>query len=482
MRKINLDKHTAILLLIFFSAFIIRIVLQGLTEDSNFAINYINHIKEHITPLFYDSLSYGGRAIDTPFLFYYFLAALTLLGNKLLLLIIPSLLLAALSIIIYLTALKFTNKNLALICALLSAFIPISFKTNLASPYSLGFPILFLLIYSFLQINKRPFLYLFLALSFILPLTSQLALFFSLAIILYFIFTAIEKKKLTGLEKEALLFSLFVNLLIYSLIFKRSFITYGLNTIWQNVPDILLKNYFTTFTFFEAFYLIGAILLLFGGIGFFFSFRQKETLILTSISAASLIILWLKIIPFSQGLFFLALNLAILSAIGLEKTFNFLKETKFHNFEKAISILIITLIALSSIFPSIQTAIESKNIISKETASTLEKFQEKETEKTILAPLEYGYAITAFGNKNLADKSFLLAPSPNQRINDIKAMYFTRSENYATELFTKYDIDFIIFDSHIKQKFNISKIHYEQCIREAYSESKSNAIIYKFVC
>lgn len=477
------NKHIYVLLALIivvslmFNSFVL--FFKPLHEEAYFSLHYIEHIKENFLPMFSDDLSYGGRAIEEPFLFYYLLAFFSLL-HSIFIKIIPALLISSLVLITFFIARMFVSKKLALIPALFAGFIPVIFKINLISPNALAFPILFLLLYSFTKIEDSRFLYLFLVLSFVLPLISFLSIFFIVAILLYMLIMGIERKKLSGLEREALLFSLFVNIFLTLFLFRNSLLAYGPSFIWQNVPSLVLADFFKEFALISTLGNIGIAALFLGATGFVFAFKEKNSLFLASFLITSLIFLWFRLVPFSLGLIIFSLTLASLSSLCLKVLFPYMKQTKFSQYKNQILIGIFIIALLTSTLPAAIAAINFESKVSKESFKALEFLSEEGKTRTILAPYEYGHAITFLHNKNVADSLFLLAPSSEKRVKDLSLVYISQSETLVLEISQRYDADYIIFDDFIRKKYEIEELVYvvnKDCFSKIYDEDETK--IYK---
>lgn len=465
------DKNFVFLSIIFVFVFILNsyiLFFKPLHEDAYFSLHYIDMVKKKGLPLTYDPYSYSGRGVEEPPFFYYLLALFSVF-NKIFLKLIPVLLISSLVIIIFIISSLFLSSKYALIPALLAGFTPALFKVNIISPISLALPILFLLIYFFLRIEDKRFLYAFVFLSTILPLTSPLSIFFIFSVIILITIASVERKRFSKLELEALLFSLFVNILLTLLIFKNSFLYYGPAFVWQNIPEFILKEYFKDFAFINTLGLIGVLSLVLGVFGFVFSFKEKKSLFLASFLISSLVFLWLKLIPFYTGLIIFSLTLSSLSALSLRFLFSYLKQTKFSRFSEYIFVIIIIVAILTSMIPSLLSAINFSSKISVESFNALSFL--KSEEGVILAPYEYGHAISYLKKKNVADSSFLLAPNPERRLKDISLVYKSQSETFVLEILKKYNVKYIIFDNFVKDKFGVKDLLYAKdtkCFTEVY--------------
>lgn len=478
------NKHVYLLLaIIFVAAFLLNsflLLVKPLHEDSYFSLRYTQHVRDTFLPMVGDDLSYSGRTVEEPFLFYYILALASSLHDSFIVLI-PALLISSLVLITFLISRQFISGKLALVPALFAGFIPVMFKINTLSPSALAFPILFLLIYSFTKIEDTRFLYLFVILSFLLPLTSFLSIFYIVSILFYFLIVGIERTKISALEGEALLFSFFVNIFLTLLIFRNSFLTYGPSFIWQNTPLVILADFFREFSFISTLGNIGILALFLGIVGFVFSFREKRSIFLASFLISSLVFLWLRLLPFNIGLIIFSLTLAGLSSLSLKFFFPYLRETKFSRYRNHILVGIFIVVVLTSVLPSIITAARFESKVSDESLEALSSLEK--SGGVILAPYEYGHAITFLQQKNVADSLFLLAPSPEKRLDDINLAYTSQSETLVLDVMQRYGVDYIILDDFARERFGIEELSYvtdRKCFSKAYGKNETK--IYAIRC
>ena len=87
--------------------------------------------------------------------------------------------------------------------------------------------------------------------------------------------------------------------------------------------------------------------------------------------------------------------------------------------------------------------------------------QNTEKDAVILGNLQEGNLIKTLGErKNVIDSNFLLAPSPVERINDVRVIYTGLSEAKALSLTRKYDITTIYLSEDTKKAYNIKELNY----------------------
>lgn len=473
------NKYFRILLLIFFISLAFRLYLSFQTsyfngDESYFNIRLIDHIRATGKPLIFDILSYGGRQIIVPQLFHYILTLFSFIPFYLK--ILPAIFSSLIVFVVYFLSKEITNdEHASLLTAFLSGFIPI-YVTNIlnrVSVYTLLVPVIFFLFYCLLKIDQKKYLKWFLILSFLLPFISPVSFLFVLGLIFYVILMITESWKLSKLKKETFLFVFFLILFINFLLFKRAFLLYGINVIWENIPKDLLYNYFMDFNLFTAIYLIGILQLVLGTIGIFYGFfkEKKEAIILvTGVILSTLFLLILKLVNLELGIIFLSTGLTVISSLTLSKFLKYVRITKFHKIKNYFITFIILLIVVFSLVPSF-------NLVNNEKPN----FEDLEWMKyntnydaVILAPLEYGHLITGVsGRRNVIDGNFLLANNPEERLKDVDIIYKTWLETKALELIREYDIDYIYITEDMNDLIYAED---EKCFNEVRER------IYKVIC
>ena len=442
------------------------------SDTSYFNARVINNIIAEKAPFSYDQLSYSGREIIQPQLFHYLLSLFSFLPYFMK--IIPEVFIASLTIVIYLIAKKITKDPLAsLIAALLVSFSPalIASTSNQISVYSLAIPLFYLMILCLMDINSDKNLYIFIAISFLLPLIHPASFLFAFSMLFYLILAFSEPIEIEKKARESILFSFFLMLLINFIIFKKAFLSYGLNIIWQNIPPQLIVEHFGAPSVLNSLYLIGIIPLVLGSLGIFYGYfkqKDKNLAILTSTVLTIILLLLLRMIDLPTGLLFFSISLTLLSSIYISKIIKYIEITKIHKLKNALIILGICVIILIVIIPSF---FSKTAIITPFEISNLESIKESSPEgATMMAPVSQGNIVTYFTNmKNVADSNFILAPNPEQRLKDIKTAYTTISESKALEIFHKYNVQYLFISKEAERTYGIKKPAYlenEICFKQ----------------
>jgi hypothetical protein len=300
------------------------------------------------------------------------------------------------------------------------------------------------------------------------------------------ILLSIDSLRVNRLTKEAVVFSVFINVLISFIIFKKAFLSYGLHAVWQNIPVELLFSYFKDITVLEIISGIGVIPLLFGVLGFTFGmFKEKRQYIylLSAMILADLLLLLLRLVNFSVGVLFLGVLLAIISAIAFETISHYIAMTKLSKYKKPLRFVFIVIVLLSLVIPAYSRAgVAVDSTISEGEVQAL-KWVSRQTEvnSVVLSSVEEGNYMTAIGERrNVADSYFLLAPD---RYEDVGTMFKTESMVQAAQLLDKYAVDYIYFSDKSKELYNITRLSYvndNACFKKIYEAKKAS--VYEVLC
>lgn len=374
----------------------------------------------------------------------------------------------------------------------MTAFLPsILVPTlNKISVLSLILPLSLYMVYCLIRIEEEAFLNQFIVLCFILPIIHPLALLVSASFLIYLILAASEPNlKLSSLRKEAIIFSIFLALLIEFIIYKKVFLALGFNIVWQNVPSQLLAEQLENANLLDLVYSMGIIPFILGIVGIIFGITKDKThsvLITVSIAIAPLVLLALKMFTLANALIVLGPILAVMSAITMKKFFTYLRITKFSRYETLIKYLALILIILIIVIPSWFTAEQTiQDTITQNEIMVLEQLSMETSPETVIASsAEEGHYVTYFAKrKNVIDKNFLYVPNIDTRYNDINTLYKTIATSEALKIAHKYGIGYIYLSSRTKEIFGIKELTYAtdgKCFRKVASIGEVEA--YKVRC
>jgi len=472
MKFKNLFRLPAFLLLVLFLftlSFRLYFSFQdpGFSSDSAyFHLRQINHFLFQPEFLFQDPLSYGGRVVLYPPLFHLLMGVLSF-GSVFLLKIIPEIFFSFLVFIIFLICREITHSNwISLFGAFISSFIPIYLTStvNTLSVYSLALPLLFFMLYCSLRLEKPFYLWSFILSSFILSLSHPLAFLFPFILAVYFFLLAGGDIKSSPLKHEAFLFSLFLVFLIGFVIYKKAFFAYGANALWQNAPLNIFLDTFRPLSFFDLLFGVGFLPLVLGVVGLYYGLSREKRKIVYLFSALILsvfVLLFFRLMTFNLGLMILGITLSISAAFALHLFFSYLKKTKFASFHRFFVFLLLLFIVIFSFFPSYQ-ALSSREGVSFQTLSDLEWARmHLPRDATILGNVNEGHLIASLAErKTVLDSNFLLAPSPEERLQDVYRVYSGWSSLQALDIVQKYGIDYIYLSEDSKRLYSIEGLKY----------------------
>ena len=180
-----LKRNHKILALIFLLVLLIRIyfIFQApYFDNSGYLVKrYTENILENGKPVLFDQLSYNGRETLYSPLWHYILAFFSLFLGEIAFKLMPNIFISLLVFVIYLLSKKIIdNDELAFFIALMSGVVPIIFVNTLISisVYSLVIPLMFYLLYLFMDIDEKKVIR-FLILSFFLSLLHPVSMLFS---------------------------------------------------------------------------------------------------------------------------------------------------------------------------------------------------------------------------------------------------------------------------------------------------------------
>lgn len=487
----QIKRSQKILILIFLVVLFARIYFAFQTPYLDNSGNLVKRYTENIIntgkPMFYDSLSYNGREVLYSPLWHYILAVTSLVFGSAAFKLIPLIFSSFLVFVVYLLSKRIVdNDELALFISLMSGFIPMVFLDTLisASIYSLVVPVMFYLIYLFMDIDEKK-VTAFVVFSFVLSLLHPVSILLSLGLLAYYILSSSENLSIGNLKEEAMIFNFVSTFLIQFIIYKKAFLEYGISVIWHNVPSQILQDYFD-FDLLGMMYRIGALTLIFGLVGIIWGIARKKdkVLLLSGFSLATLILLWLRLLEPRIGMLFLSVALVISSTYTLNLFLNYLGKTKLPHYKTGFILIVLGLILVSLAVPSFVYASKhvKEDVPSAYDVLVLEWIKENSLpDTTIAAPLGKGNMISGIaGKRTVLDDNFLLAPETSERYSDIVRLYGTKSEVEALEIIAKYNIDYIFIPIETELEYGkIKWIDDENCFKGIFFGTPK---VYQVIC
>ena len=206
------------------------------TYDAYNTLIDVERISESGAPLFYDDLFAGGRVQVFAPVFPYVLAFFNLfLDSDLVGKVIPNLFAVSLIFILYFlgkTIIK--HDGLSLILGIVSGFLPLFFVKTLhtVSVFTFFLPLFFLLIYAFLNLDKKYATTLYVVLLFVLGFTHPTSLLLLPVFVFYAVLLVLDSLHVSKAEIELMLFSVFALIWMHLLVYKKALLQHGVSVIW----------------------------------------------------------------------------------------------------------------------------------------------------------------------------------------------------------------------------------------------------------
>ena len=465
--KIKVNHILLFLIFAFSLAFRLYLVLNAQNfadQDAYFQLRHINSVVDDKKIIYYDQLSYGGRYILHPPLFYIVMAFLTF-GNKLMLKIIPEIFFSLIVFLVYFMAKDVSgNEKAALFSAMLAAFIPIFIQktVNTLSTYSLALPLLLLMLYSLLKLDEKIYRNIFIACSFLLPLIHPIAILFILCILIYFILLSGGAVSPTKIKKEAILFSTLIIVLMEFIIYKKALFSYGLNAIWENIPANILDDLYRQFSVNDLVIGLGILPLVLGSIGVYLGIKEKKKSIYlySSFLLTILLLLSTRLITLSVGLMVLGIFLSIFVAITINYIVFYINRTKLHKINYFIAFILIFLFVILSFIPSLGNG-KVSSLDNDVIGDMLWLKENTNKDDVVVGNLMEGNIITSIAErKNVVDANFLLAQNSVKRLKDINGLYTTFTEAKALEIIRRYNIKVIYLSDETQKIYGIKDLNF----------------------
>lgn len=490
----KIGREHIILAVIFLLALALRIYLSSFNAafdyDSYFALRQAENIRETGLPLYDDPLSYSGRSLIFPPLFYYLLAGFSLIMPlEAAADFLPNLLLSGLAIIVFMIAKNLTkNRTAALMSAFFAAFVPIAYSTIDSVPVSsLSLLLAFFICYAFLRIDEKGWASITLIASILLLLTESSIFVLLLCFVLFFVILVLQQEKPSMREREITVFLFFLGIWYHIILYKKAFFINGLSVIWQNLPSPLLSSYFQEINFFSLFYAVGVIPLLLGVYAIyhvFFKVKSRAANLFISFAIISFALLWFKLIPIGTGLLFLSISIIILSSHSIKNLLVGFSKTKIASRERMIIIGLLLLFIITTLPPLLSSA--NRTVPSGEDLKALRWIRENTpVGSVVFGSVKEGFLINyAADRRNIIDSNFILIRNINQKYADAEALFNLRLESEAVRLINQYSIDYILLSRRSIDERNITSLFYAEpdCFEIAYDDSGTGgAMVYRFL-
>ena len=343
---------------------------------------------------------------------------------------------------------------------------------------SIVVPLVLWFIYAFTQIKEKKYqIIYFVSLALFLLIHPSLLLIL-IGFLLYIILIKTEKIPLPDEYFEIILFSVFLILWSYMIMFKKLFLMHGLSFIWLNLPPQLISDIFSRFSILDGIYQIGLLPFFAGIFGiYYFIFRRvyHQVYLITACSITITLAIWFGFFPLHDGLMLLGIFLVILSSFSYKTFLAYCEKTKVPYASSLLLAIVCLLLILTSVIPSFQIAHASlQQHISDDELATLSFIREGTYPSAIVfGDIQDGYLITGIAHRrNMIEPNFLLVVDAEERYQDMKLILTTEQPREAYLLLDKYGVDYVYISPHILYNSNANLLKfdaYPKCFQKVYN-------------
>lgn len=429
--------------------------------SSFYGVRQVESIQNTGFPTIFDNLSYQGRVDVTQIIFYYLASFFTLFIPVILFFKYASIFVWAVIafLMYYVSNQLFANKVIVWLMTFFTVLSPILFTANLNTfePTAL-FAVFFLLILnSFFTIkeeNSLTFVILILLSTFV----SSLSLIFVIGFLIYVILIKIGSKKLSKAELELILFSGVFITWLHFLLYRKLFLEHGVSLLQASIPNELLLGSFYGLSVPMAIAIAGILPLLLGLYGTYYVLFQeinKKHLLIVSFLFAFMIALWAGFISFTQGFVFITLLLILLSGVTMKQFNGYLNKTVLQKVKPLFVILALVLVVVNFVPVMSYSSVIQTQSPNDDEMKTMDFIRENtKSDVTVLSTIQEGHLIASQANrKNFFDTNFIFAPQANQRYQDARNMFLSKSQTAVLGQMDYYNINYVYVSSQTKKTY-----------------------------
>ena len=463
--KIRMKREIAVLLAVIFAlALVIRFAPMS-THEHPIGVDAYYHFRQAEAFkngfVFYDNLSFGGRAYVYEPTFHIFLAAVsaaTFLPVETVAPIIVTLI-GSLTVIVvfFITRRVSKNDSAALLSAALFAVVPV-FVWKTASTTLLTSVDIFLLSLSLLFLLRRDEKQ-YIVTSVVLFLFSPAVGVLAMCLNAFYL-----RPKWTKTEYVWLAF--LIVFVIFSLQFFQAF-----NSVYisKDIPADVQRSLNENIGLSDYLFRLNVFVIGLGALGLYLSRkRAKELLPLLLILIVMFVSLVSGFLETDRALVYLAVPLAVFAGVG---AYELVKR------EKLMVLLLLAALAVSIFFGVIALGNLEWSAIPNSEYSALEWLRNNSPENsTILGtPVEGHWIAYVAVRKNVIDTHLLGAVNFTERFDDVMAMYRTDDRTLRERLFEKYDVAYVLYsDRFALSEFSIERFRSYQPVYQ-----KGFTVVYK---
>ncbi|RMF05976.1 hypothetical protein D6764_03455 [Candidatus Woesearchaeota archaeon] len=462
-------------------------------DSAYFLMRNIESIQKSGVPLFEDSSIVGNRISFFPPFYHYVMAFLDFFFPlDFSLRIFPNLFASFIVFVSYFLAFELTsNEKAALVASFASLLSPAYlFETvTSASSLSLAAPMFFLSAYFFIISRKNEkYAGIFLASLVFLIFTSTISLLFALSLLLCLLFLRMSRTKVMRSDVELSVFSVFLVLWLYLLLYKRTLISERVSALFQTLPNAVSAPFLPSLA--EQIFLVGVVPLLAG-----IYVIHKQSLVERKrgfyLLLSFVLISWsawkIKVLDSSSALVILSLSFSVLLADYVVLFSSYVAKLRFSPARSIALRSLVLLLFITSVFPGFYfSSLKESHLTSPEVVDALLwlKYSSPSEEKVVAAsPLHSSLVSYVSGSKVVLDRNIHGINHPLVRLQDLINLYRSPFKTSVLEITDRYSITHVLLSDKERAYFGISDIAYSdsRCFKLVYN-GYEKVKIYRVLC
>lgn len=476
------NKFLIFTVLLFIVIFGVRIYFslntQYFSNEASYQhLRYAKNIAEN-GPFSTDYLVFDGRKISFLSMYDNILAFLSLIFDlNMIAKILNELLCAAFILITFIISKEITkNEKASFVAAVSAALIPYFTKNtfNSSVPETACLFLIMILLLLFLKIRqnkKLSSLYVFILV--LASSISPLILIFTISLITFYIVSSAYGIRLEKYEKELIIFSLFVSIIIELLFLRETLIASGFSTIWGNIPQKIIGQWFPNLSLTYTAFLLGIATVIIAFRTTYINLVKKNNpsfFIIFGIIMTTFLFLWLRVMKFEIGVLIISVMLPIITSYFFADLEDYLKMTKISDKTNHIIFAIVCIIILTNALPTITSITSSKTVVNKYDIAALEWLKDNTyPQETVFCMPQYGNIVAYFAERKVvANSDFLGIRNIDAIFEDINFVKTSTVKTNVIGILNKYNVSYLVFNRRMDENTFNNRMFYDKCFEEIY--------------
>lgn len=446
-------------------------------EETYQHLRYARNIAEN-GPFSTDHLVFDGRKISFMSTHDNILALMSLMSDlDIMAKILNELICAAFIIVTFIISREITkNDKASFIAALSAALIPYFTKStfNTSVPETAALFLIMVLLLLFLKIRqnkKLSSLYVFILV--LASSISPLILVFTISLIIFFIIASAYNIRLERYEKELILFSLFVSIIIELLFLRETLMASGFSTIWGNIPQKIFRQWFPDLSIVYTAFLLGIATVIIAFRTTYVNLVRKNNpsfFIIFGIILTTFMLLWLKVMKFDIGVLIISVMLPVITSYFFADIEDYLRMTKISDKTNLIIFGLVCVIILTNALPTVSSITKSEAVVDKYDIAAMEWLKDNSyPEETVFCMPQYGNLIAYFAERKVvANSDFLGIRNIDSVFEDINFVKTSTLKTNVIGTLNKYNVTYLVFTRKLDGNTFNNNMFNDNCFDEAY--------------